>query len=323
MKFNYQTICVKPLNELPERTKNIIERRFGLVGVETLEAIGRDYGITRERVRQIESDGLSKMTKKLGKNHEVFKHLKDFLKNFGGLRREDILIKELGGNQFQPQALLLLNLSKELKKHSANNNFYTFWTIDNSYFELAKKNINILTKELKDSKQTMDIKDCAEKLNIKPKVLISYLEISKVIEKGPEGRYGLSDWPEINPRGVKDKAYLVFKRLIKPLHFSEVASLIGEKALVQTVHNELIRDPRFVLVGRGIYALSEWGYQPGTVKDVIFSILKESKTSLSKDEVLGRVLEKRLVKENTILLNLSNKDHFSKDTGGKYQLRDA
>lgn len=323
MKFNYQTICAKLLNELPERTQNIIERRFGLSGSETLESIGRDYGITRERVRQIESDGLSKMTKKIGKNHKVFKYFEDFLKSFGGLRRENVLIEELGGDQFQSHVLLLLNLSKEFKKYSANNDFYAFWTVNNSSVESAKKVIDNLAKELKQSKKAIHIKDYIDKFDVNPKVLTSYLEISKIIEKGPEGKYGLSHWPEINPRGVKDKAYLVFKRVAKPLHFSEVASLISEKALVQTVHNELIRDSRFVLVGRGIYALSEWGYQPGTVKDVIFSVLKESKQPLSRDEVLGKVLEKRLVKENTILLNLNNKDHFSRSVKGKYQLRDA
>lgn len=322
MKFNYQTICAKLLNELPERTKNIVERRFGLVGSETLESIGKDYGITRERVRQIESDGLSKMTKSLGENHEIFKHFKDFLKSTGGLRRENILIEQLGGEKFQPQVLLLLNLSKEFKKHSANNDFYAFWTVDNSYVESAKKVINSLAKELKESKKVIHVQDMG-KFSVKPKALSSYLEISKIIEKGPEGKHGLSHWPEINPRGVKDKAYLVFKKVAKPLHFSKVASLISEKALVQTVHNELIRDSRFVLVGRGIYALSEWGYQPGTVKDVIFSVLKESKEPLSRDEILGKVLEKRLVKENTVLLNLNNKDHFLRNPKGKYQLRDA
>jgi len=323
MRFNYQIICAKLLNELPKRTKNIIERRFGLSGAETLESIGRDYGITRERVRQIEFDGLSKMTKKLGKDHEVFKHFRDFLKSSGGLRRENVLIEELGGDQFQSHVLLLLNLSKEFEKHSDNNDFYAFWTINNSYVESAKKIINNLAKKLKQSKKPIDMKNYVGELNVRHRALSSYLGISKIIEKGPEGKYGLSHWPEINPRGVKDKAYLVFKKSAKPLHFSEVASLIGQKALVQTVHNELIRDSRFVLVGRGIYALSEWGYQPGTVKDVIFSVLKESKSPLSREEVLGRVLKKRLVKENTILLNLNNKDYFLKNPKGKYQLRDA
>jgi len=131
----------------------------------------------------------------------------------------------------------------------------------------------------------------------------------------------LLDWPEINPRGVKDKAYIVFKKIGKPLHFDEVARLI-EGSLVQTVHNELIKDPRFVLVGRGIYALEEWGYFPGQVKDVILKILKEEGKPLTKEEILEKVRKQRLVKENTVFLNLSNKKHFLRNSQGKYEVKE-
>jgi hypothetical protein len=133
----------------------------------------------------------------------------------------------------------------------------------------------------------------------------------------------LKEWPEINPRVIKDKAFLVFKKENKPLHFSQVAQLIGTNALVQTVHNELIRDQRFVLVGRGIYALADWGYKPGTVKEVISGILAQSGDPLSKDEILKKVSEQRIVKANTVLLNLSNKQRFLRNSQGKYLLRDA
>jgi hypothetical protein len=152
--------------------------------------------------------------------------------------------------------------------------------------------------------------------------LVSYLEISKNIQRNSEGLFGLREWPEINPRGVKDKAYLVFKKQNKPLHFTQVASLIGQ-ALPQTVHNELIKDPRFVLVGRGTYALKEWGYEPGRVREVIFKILSKEKKPLTKKEILAKVLKQRLVKETTVLLNLSNKEYFLKNPQGKYQIREA
>ena len=51
------------------------------------------------------------------------------------------------------------------------------------------------------------------------------------------------------------------------MHFKEVAEAIsktfGKKTHYATCHNELIKDSRFVLVGRGMYALAEWGYQAG------------------------------------------------------------
>jgi len=126
---------------------------------------------------------------------------------------------------------------------------------------------------------------------------LSYLEISKKIQPNREGVLGLIEWPEIKPRGVKDKAFLVFKKHGKPLHFTEVAKLIdkfdynmpNKKTYPQTVHNELIKDPRFVLVGRGTYALSEWGFVPGTIKDIITKVLKEKNEPLHKDEVVKQV----------------------------------
>ena len=68
--------------------------------------------------------------------------------------------------------------------------------------------------------------------------------------------------------------------------------------------------------------MSEWGYYPGQVKDVILNILKEAKRPLAKNEVLKEVLRQRIVKENTILLNLNNKNHFLKNSKGKYTIKE-
>jgi DNA-directed RNA polymerase delta subunit len=78
---------------------------------------------------------------------------------------------------------------------------------------------------------------------------------------------------------VRDYAYLAVKKHGSPLHFREVAQLIEKmfhrKAHIATTHNELIKDSRFVLVGRGMYALKEWGYTSGVVRDVIREVLRE------------------------------------------------
>ena len=158
---------------------------------------------------------------------------------------------------------------------------------------------------------------------------MSYLELSKRIQENKDNKLGLIDWPEIKPRGVKDKAYLVFKKHEKPLHFTEVAKMIDQleynlpnkKTYPQTVHNELIKDARFVLVGRGTYALAEWGYLPGTIKDIITKVLKDKKEPTNKDEIVKEVLAQRLVAKNTVLMNLNNKKYFRKDENDKYFLK--
>jgi RNA polymerase primary sigma factor len=51
------------LGSLPERERKVIELRFGLIDghPRTLEEVGREFGVTRERIRQIESKTLSKL----------------------------------------------------------------------------------------------------------------------------------------------------------------------------------------------------------------------------------------------------------------------
>ena len=161
-------------------------------------------------------------------------------------------------------------------------------------------------------------------------VFASCIGISKEIQKNPEGKYGLRNWLEINPRGIKDKAYLVLKKKEEPLHFTQIASLIEEtvfsnqkKVHTATVHNELIKDNRFILVGRGLYALKEWGYETGVVKDIILKSLKQAKRPLTKDEIVDKVLKQRFVKENTVLLNLQNRQYFVRDEKGRYNIREA
>jgi RNA polymerase primary sigma factor len=53
----------KALQELPDREREVIEMRFGLSGTEarTLEEVGRAFGVTRERIRQIENNTLKKL----------------------------------------------------------------------------------------------------------------------------------------------------------------------------------------------------------------------------------------------------------------------
>ena len=132
------------------------------------------------------------------------------------------------------------------------------------------------------------------------------------------GLYGLTKWPSVNPRNIRDKIFVILESHKKPMHFSEIAKEIRESdfkrknVTVQAIHNELIKDARFVLIGRGIYALSSWGYKKGTISEIITSILQEAGKPLTREEIVRQVLKTRRVKETTILLNLQNKKLFKK-----------
>lgn len=330
MALNYQKICNDLLRDLPVRTKDVISRRFGLVSKksgsaerETLELIGESYGITRERVRQIEEGGLFILKSKVKKYKKVFEYFAKELRESGDLKREDLLLSQLGGKLFQNQVFFLLILGNQFHRLSETEDLYSFWTINPKSLNKAQNVIQSFYDNLEKINQPIPLKKYTPVINLSNQALISYLEISKKIQSTPEGLYGLKDWPEINPRGVKDKAYLVFKKEGKALHFSEVANLIPGKALTQTVHNELIKDPRFILVGRGLYALREWGYKEGLVKDIILNAIQEAKKPLTKEDILDKVLKQRMVKESTILLNLGNKRYFQKTPEGYYTVKEA
>ncbi len=333
--INYQTICLKVLKSLPQKQKEVLERRFGLLSgnKETLQIIGKDFGITRERVRQIESEAFDNL---LQKNEtkglsNVFAHFKEYFKEQGGLKREDILLANLGGNRFQNQIYFLLTWAEPFYRFSESESFYPFWSIDKDIAAKVKKIIESILLKFKKEKKPLSAKDILSLAQEQDsRVFLSSIETAKQIEKGPLGNFGLVAWSEIKPRGVRDRAYLSLKKAGRPLHFRKIAELSSflngglveqKKVLPQTVHNELIRDERFVLVGRGIYALREWGYISGTVKDVICDILGRAKKPLATEEIVRSVLEQRVVKPNTILLNLNNERCFSRDDKGNYILR--
>ena len=158
------------------------------------------------------------------------------------------------------------------------------------------------------------------------KPLYSILKAAQKIEQNKFGFWGIHHWREINPKTINDKIYLVLKNHERPMHFAKIADRINQIgfdnkiANAATVHNELILDNKYVLVGRGIYSLKEWGYRDGTVADVIVDILSESEEPMTRDEIINKVLEKRLVKKATIILALMDKNRFIK-TDGKYSLK--
>jgi hypothetical protein len=110
------------------------------------------------------------------------------------------------------------------------------------------------------------------------------------------------------------------------MHFVDIAKKINEAgfdtrvAYPATIHNELILDDKYVLVGRGIYALKEWGYKPGVVLDVIKDTIRKAPKPLTRDGIIEEVLKNRMVKRSTVILALMNKKHFAKNPDGSYQL---
>ncbi len=321
--YDYPKVCSDLLDDLPGRTKDVILRRFGLKEAsdpETLESIGESYQITRERVRQIEKEGLKKLSEKIKNKGDVLDDFGERIDDFGGLKREDRLVYVLGDRKLEDKnhITFLLSLGDFFDKNKETKDFHPHWLTDKNSVRTAEDIIQNSYDKLKSKKEPVPLEVLKSSPDYPTHKFISYLEISKDVKQGPQGLYGLKEWPEVSPRGVKDMAYITLKREGSPLHFKKVAQLIGDQTNPQTVHNELIKDDRFVLVGRGIYALREWGYEEGEVKDVIKRIIEKEGRPLSRDEIVDRVLDKRVVKKNTVIQNLSNKKYFKRTPDGKY-----
>ncbi len=336
LNFKPKEITKRLLGILAERNREVVVRRYGLGGDNkryTLEAIGGTYKITRERVRQIENTSIAQI-KKSPNYGQIMAPLKDLVKMLdahGGVVHEQEFLETVTSEKGEQNHVhFLMVLSDAFTKLNEDEEFHDRWTTDPHLAERVHKSIRQLCqnftsedliseselisrflKELKGVTSDPDVANLAKK----------WLTLSKVIGKNPLGEWGLKEAPGIRLRGIRDWAYLVLRQEKKPLHFSEVAKKIrttfGKPANAATCHNELIKDKRFVLVGRGLYALSEWGYQPGVVRDVIKDILK-SQGPLTRDQIVKEVLKKRYVKTNTIIVNLQNKKYFKEDSKGRF-----
>lgn len=346
-KFNLNLLLSKMLKEFSLRSKDIIIKRFGLDGMDarTLNAIGKEYGITRERIRQIEAEAVNKL--KSGKEKygagEVFNYIKKEIENHGGLmsveKITELLFGKSGDTKINRQTVLLfLSLDEEIKKSKETKIYEELYFCKEENILKFERIIRGLEDYFKKSKKSASFDEILKLINEKLKdanddflssqVVESYLDANKIILKNILDEWGYEKWPSINPKNIKDKIYLVLKKEKNPLHFTEITDKTNgiwkreKRANKQTVHNELIKDERFVLIGRGIYALKECGYQPGAVLDIVIDVLKErGREGAGQEEIIKKVLKKRRVKRNTIIINLRNKKYFEKLPNKIYRLK--
>ncbi|HZL08249.1 MAG TPA: sigma factor-like helix-turn-helix DNA-binding protein [Candidatus Dormibacteraeota bacterium] len=319
-----------------EREREIVARRFGLFDrKETLEQIGEMLGITRERVRQLEKAVVTRLRSTAEQGG--LPHIADFqakllelLQESGGVARVSELTAKLSdkpSREEQARVAFLSQLSPELSVVQEDDNFYYSVGIKSVYDEKAlKTRVASLIETIKQIGEPQTIAHIAKAADIAdPKQAAALASTSKHLAT-LNGRWGLIKWPMVNPKNIRDKIYVILKENGKHMHFNEIAAAIKDSdfkrkdVTTQAIHNELIKDKRFVLIGRGIYALKEWGYEKGTVADIISEVLREANEPLHRDEIVKRVLKSRFVKETTILLNLQGKPQFKRVAKATYAL---
>lgn len=318
-----------------EREREIISRRFGLYDRrETLEQIGELLGITRERVRQLEKAILARLK---AQADDSLPHIKNVEKEFvrhlheqGRVSRVTHLSARLtdeNSERDQAHIAFLSVLVPGLSVVDENDHYHHAVAISDHHDEgQVKEYVDTIVEAIKEHGQPTTINDLHSRLDFEhPDHVEALASVSKNLASLKE-RWGLVKWPTVNPKNIRDKIYVVLEEKGKPMHFSEIADSIKDSSFrrkdvtTQAIHNELIKDKRFVLIGRGIYALSEWGYKKGTVADIITDVLKKAGKPLHRDEIVKRVLKHRHVKETTILLNLQGKPQFKRVAKATYTL---
>ncbi len=323
-----------------EREREIITRRFGLYDrKETLEQIGELLGITRERVRQLEKAILIrlKIASEDGKINAIPMAEKAMVRELSEMGRiatvNDLTEKLLDGSTDalkRSRVAFIAELAPHLTVVSENDNYRQSIGIAEYGDEKQRKSeIDTIVKAIKKHGEPLTIDQLHDQLSYEHPNYIKALATTSKHLAHLGDLWGLTKWPTVNPKNIRDKIYVILAENTKPMHFSDIAKSIKDSdfkrkdVTTQAIHNELIKDKRFVLIGRGIYALDSWGFKKGTVSDIITDVLQKAGEPLHRDEIVKRVLKSRQVKETTILLNLQSKPQFKRVSKATYQLAEA
>ncbi len=323
-----------------DREREIITRRFGLFDRrETLEQIGELLGITRERVRQLEKAILIRLKiaaedDKIPAIHDVERRLIRHLSENGRVGRvKDVADELVGGisdDRHRAHIAFVSELSPNLVVVNENDHYHHAIGIkEHGDEKKIKSHVDTIVKTIKEHGEPLQIEALHDKLSFEHPSHVRALASASKQLASLRDHWGLTKWPTVNPKNIRDKIYVILADHGKPMHFSDIAKSIKDSdfkrrnVTTQAIHNELIKDKRFVLIGRGIYALDTWGFSKGTVSDIISDVLKKAGEPLHRDEIVKRVLKSRQVKETTILLNLQSKPQFKRVAKATYTLNEA
>lgn len=327
----------------------VLFKKFGLTtGKEIpLQKIGEVYGLTRERVRQIENQGLMRFRRLIIGNErylKVIEEAKKILDTNGWFLVEDELIAKLlnkGIGKFNGQELKMIVVCDfDIYYLKRNKKIWKGFYIDPLFEDLLSDIAEHVTNYFTRAWQATDLYEFVDKLKVKytpsydhiPYLQnnLFYTNFFKAI-KGIStfyGKIGLDEFTEVNPKTIKQKIQYILRRINKPLHYQEMATKVMEwfpdKAVkVNTVHNELVKNNTiFVNMGLGIYGLKEWWFQGGTVKEIIERVLETAGRPLSIKDIQKEVLKEKMISPNTIVLTLQKyKKIFERVEKWIYQLR--
>lgn len=327
----------------------VLIKKFGLDGEKwiPLQRIGKEYNLTRERIRQIESQALMRFRRLIVGNTtymEVLDEARKILEEHGGFLEEKMLVAKLVNKKlfkFNKQELLLILISDfdiiYLKRNRfVDKSFY----LDNLYEDVLTRLALMVEEYFEERWKSQEINEfiahmqatfAKEYSDVKFLDQDSfYISFFKSLRSATtfDGKVGLLSFDDVNPRTIKLKLVHILRKVKKPLHYQDIPARImkvfpWKNIKVNTVHNELVKNSDiFVNMGLGLYGLKEWWFEWGLVKDIIQRIMKKTDRPMGVKELEKEVLKEKMVSHNTVMINLQkHKDLFERIDKGVYKLK--
>ncbi len=329
--------------ELPERERDIVKRRFGLgTEKETLQEIGNDFDLTRERVRQLQDKSLERILPKLERHPFVQQLSAEAREHLGRtrIRREQTLLRAFADQHglspvTQNVVHFFLVSHKKLAHQPETNDLHGFWGDGMQRAKLAQhilKKLLVLflrnPKKLWQSEEMLGLveKELKRHLGVRATAdeLRDFLRILKPIGQSPADEFGILSHPRVGPSSLADKTAFVLDQAQKPLHFSEIHTALGKLATLegeflsqrwqkrystQSIQNLLIMGEEFVWTGMGTYALKGWGFRPGSILERMRDIVKRER-QISRDKLCELLSKERRFSKITFEAYLRNKTYF-------------
>ncbi len=200
-----EQLVQETLHTVPQRTREVVSRRCGITTgkVETLDKIGKNLKITRERVRQIEFAGRAVIRTALPKSFGKFSAtVHDHLKHFDGVREEGRLLRELAyvldeENVNSMHIKFLLSLDPSMMYVQETDSCAAFWTDAPKIADKVFACVKLIDKTFAKRTAPVPIEnaesffmDCAKKVGIKtlrPGIALSYACLRKMVTVSPFG----------------------------------------------------------------------------------------------------------------------------------------
>lgn len=315
-----------------ERSKDVITRRYGLVTGEreTLEEIGQIYGVTRERIRQIETRSLKKMRHSNTRSKVPLTQLVENIFSENGYiissdEADKLIPKVIKNCPFDGSSLLdLISDLGWIQRHKVGDiNFYSAKLGEVKLSDLMEKIVLILKKDggLLDTESIIRRLPFDEKVEraVLHSIVLKFCGIDPRIEEKISNKFTLYSnhgrskvWVSLITQVLEEEG--------APLHFTEIANRFHDlfKSEVQLIDHRrvyaiLVENRVFAHTGiRGTYGLTKWGLRKESTADLALECIKKAGFPLHFKQIYNYICKYKDSRQASIKQILESSGKFEK-----------